>query len=189
MIVNCQHCGSPFKTFPSRVNLPDRGKFCGLDCYWTQKSGKPTKHGGARTVEYHTWIHIKGRCHNPNDSRWKDYGGRGIVVCERWRNSFPSFLEDMGHRPKGTSLDRYPDMNGNYEPSNCRWATPREQQNNARFNRRLTFDGKTMTVAEWTRALGWKDNCIETRIPRGWTVQEALTTPVQIKRRLQCQTN
>lgn len=98
-------------------------------------------HGHARqkkeTAEYRSWQHAKARCINPNVWNYKNYGGRGIKMCEKWLNSFESFLADMGPRPSSKhSLDRWPDHNGDYEPSNCRWATAKEQQNNRRNNRR-----------------------------------------------------
>lgn len=81
---------------------------------------------------YKTWISMKQRCYNPNSYGYTYYGGRGIIVCDRWKTSFKNFLEDMGERPEGHSLDRI-NNNGNYEPSNCRWATSKEQSNNKRY--------------------------------------------------------
>jgi hypothetical protein len=83
--------------------------------------------------EYNSWGSMKNRCYNPKNNRWNSYGGRGIKVCDRWLNSFENFLEDMGERPNGCSIDRI-DPNGNYEPNNCRWATSKEQGKNKRVH-------------------------------------------------------
>jgi hypothetical protein len=91
-----------------------------------------TTHGQSYSREYKSWMAMKSRCTNPRLRAWKWYGGRGISVCERWMNSFENFLADMGIRPLGKSLDRYPNRNGNYEPGNCRWATQRQQVANQR---------------------------------------------------------
>jgi hypothetical protein len=112
-------------------------------------------HGNARhgrvTKEYRAWQAIIGRCSDFDDPR---YGGRGISVCQRWKESFEAFLEDMGPRPSPKhSIDRFPDNNGNYEPGNCRWATAREQSQNRRSNVYAEFKGELLCYAEIARRL------------------------------------
>jgi len=138
-------------------------------------------HGASRrkdkksTPEYGAWCGMIGRCESPKNQRFKNYGGRGISVCERWRHSFQNFLEDMGKRPSLThSLDRI-DVNGNYEPGNCRWATATQQARNKRNNRVLAAFGKTMTITEWAEQTGIPPYTIRRRIRRGWTTEMALS--------------
>jgi hypothetical protein len=127
-----------------------RTRSCG--CLVRENKGSPPKHGMCNTGAYRSWAQMKSRCSNPRHHAYASYGGRGITVCDRWQ-SFEAFLADMGDRPKGMTLDRYPDVNGNYELANCRWATPREQQGNRRVNRILTIDGESKTIADWARTL------------------------------------
>lgn len=116
---------------------------------------------------YHAWCEMRYRCSNPNIREWKRYGGRGISVCKRWRKSFKAFLEDMGPKPVGLSLDRK-NFDGNYEPSNCRWATASEQANNTSRNFIITAIGKTQTLSQWSSELGMCKNTLRNRILKGW---------------------
>lgn len=140
-----------------------------------------TTHGGSKhDTEYHIWASIIARCENKNHEAFHRYGGRGIKVCERWRNSYAAFREDVGARPVGHSLDRYPDQNGNYEPGNVRWATSVQQNNNRRDNTILEFNGKRQTIADWGRELGIRLATLRQRYSAyGWSVEKTLTTPVR----------
>jgi len=102
------------------------------------KYAKNTKHGKSKSLEYRSWVSMIGRCSNDKGKSYKDYGGRGIIICTRWLQSFESFLEDMGNKPSAEySIDRI-DTNGNYEPSNCKWSTRSEQERNKRISKRST---------------------------------------------------
>lgn len=131
--------------------------------------------------EYTAWRHMLGRCLNPQDRVYYNYGGRGIKVCERWHD-FALFLEDVGKRPTPEhSLDRHPDNNGDYEPGNIRWATPKEQARNRRDTKMLTYNGETKSLSEFAEEYGIKHVTLTHRLRRGWTVKQALITPVKAK--------
>lgn len=124
-------------------------------------------HGARRTPEYRIWTHIKSRCLNTKVPEYKHYGGRGITICERWLPSFENFLADMGKRPSGLhSIDRK-DTNGNYEPTNCRWATYSEQANNTRANKKVVINGETKNAAEWALGAGLNSQILYKRSRRG----------------------
>jgi len=138
--------------------------------------GQPT-HGRSRTKIYRVWRSMLSRCQDPNFPKFQNWGGRGIRVCERWQ-TFEHFFADMGECPPGRVLDRI-DNDGDYTKDNCRWATTREQHNNKRPNRPLTFNGRTQTIAEWARELGFSYFTLNTRLNRlGWSIERALTTPI-----------
>lgn len=127
--------------------------------------------------EYRAWKNMKARCSNPTYPDFHRYGGRGITVCERWREDFYNFLADMGLRPEGLSLDRWPDNNGNYEPGNCRWASDRDQRRNTRRNVHLTISGRTQTMADWAQESGLHKNTLQKRVSRGWPADRLLERP------------
>jgi len=118
------------------------------------------------------------RCENPKNKKFPSYGGRGIRVCSRWRNSFEAFLEDMGGKPKGFSVDRI-DNNGNYEPGNCRWADAKTQAKNRRSNVWIEYKGKRMIISDWADALGINRGTLEARKKAGWADQEIIERPVE----------
>ena len=128
--------------------------------------------GNAVHPLYRTWSGMKTRCNNPNNKGYESYGGRGIKVCARWNDSFKSFVEDMGSKPEGYSIDRI-DNDGDYEPSNCRWASMLEQGNNRRTNVYVTYLGQKKTVVEWCRELGILHKSHYARLSNGMTHEEA----------------
>lgn len=125
---------------------------------------------------YPVWRAMINRCHNPNSKSYRVYGGRGISVCDRWQQSFWDFLEDMGTKPYPSATIERKNVNGNYDKGNCRWASAREQSRNTRFNRLLTFSGKTQCIAEWSEQTGLSQDLIWARKKLGWTDEAALTT-------------
>lgn len=196
------------------------------------------RHGMRKTPEYTSWANMLTRCYNRKSTGYARYGGAGVVVCNRWRRSFLNFYRDMGPKPSPLhSIDRYPVSNGNYEPSNCRWATIQEQAENRSIVRwfwyqgkrytltglsrksgvplptlknrldvrgmsveeatsapqenvlMLTYRGETKELYEWANEFNMKRRTLSTRIGRNWSIERALTTPVQKKSRKTCQGN
>lgn len=154
-------------------------KSCGCERVRVGKANATHGEGsnGRRSHEHLAWAAMISRCNNPRVPNYHDYGGRGISVCDRWR-TYEYFLADMGRRPSHIhSLDRV-DNNGNYEPSNCRWATREQQSLNKRTNRLITFNGETHPGCVWERKCGFGRNVIFRRIDAyGWSVDRALTVP------------
>jgi hypothetical protein len=139
---------------------------------------KKRKHGYShRERLYDTWLNMKRRCKDPNNKRYEQYGGRGISVCEEWNDysNFRSWALSSGYSDDLT-IDRI-DVNGNYCPENCRWANLTEQMNNTTRNRVISFDGKTMTMAQWAKHLGISYGTINHRVQRGWSMERIVSTP------------
>jgi hypothetical protein len=131
-------------------------------------------HGFSRTKTYKSWTGIWSRCRNPTDNHYELYGGRGISVDPYWEK-FENFLSDMGERPDGMTIDRI-DVNGNYCKENCRWATDKEQSNNRRTSKLITFDNETLTQIQWAEKLGISVTTLHTRLKNNWPLEKALST-------------
>src|SRR5947208_164257 len=126
--------------------------------------------GGARSPEYRTWDALIQRCENPKNNRFHLYGANGVTVCERWRSSFVNFLTDMGPKPRGLTIDRI-DNDGNYEPGNCQWSTPKQQARNRRTSAIIEYKGQRRTLVEWSEILGVSYACLQMRLYKGWSVE------------------
>lgn len=138
------------------------------------------QNGLSRTKEYNTWHSMMNRCFDNKIKTYKHYGGRGITVCDRWK-TFKNFYEDMGISPPKYTLERI-DNNGNYEPSNCKWADRTTQSNNRRTSRKITLNGKTLTVSQWSEILNINRYTIYQRLDTGKDGETALTTPIKTNR-------
>lgn len=140
-------------------------------------------HNQQNSPTYVCWRSMRQRCSNPNVKRYPFYGGRGIKVCERW-NSFVNFLADVGERPSPVhSIDRI-DNNGHYEPGNVRWAENKTQQRNrTNYNRILVHDGRSQSLQAWADEVGLLPQTIRGRLAQGWAISEALTKPIDARRR------
>ncbi len=170
-------CGTRKKV--SRGNLIGKTKSCG--CMKRENSGANLRtHGLSGTKTHRAWKSMVARCHIASATGFKNYGARGILVCDRWRDSFSNFLSDMGECPAGLSIERI-DVNGNYEPSNCRWATNAEQGENKRNS--VTFvAGSRLTLKQAAENAGVTYDALRARRARGWPDEDAVSLGKNAKR-------
>jgi hypothetical protein len=156
-------------------------KSCG--CLQAERRLRLT-HGHARrgsvSRTFSKWRGMIRRCTDPRCKNWKDYGGRGIGVCDRWLASFENFLSDMGEAPAGLTIERIDNSLG-YEPGNCRWETVANQCRNRRSNRWPTYNGRTQCESDWALEMGVHRTTLRSRLSRGWPVERALTAPVETR--------
>lgn len=177
-------CGNS-KVIEGRRLVSGRTRSCGCLIASSLKD-RSLKHGhkgsGQVSKEYTCWQNMKSRCDNPLDKSYKYYGGRGIIICERWRDSFENFYNDLGEMPQGHTLDRI-DNDGPYSPENCRWATIDEQGYNKRSNRLITFNGETKALTQWAKILKINVTTLWNRLyTYNWGVEKAFSVPVGYSR-------
>lgn len=177
-------CGN-YKVIRS-CNIRENSKTKSCGCYkreYLKRTKHSYKHGMYGTRIYNEWASMKWRCYTKSNTSYKNYGGRGIRVCEEWLNDFLSFYTwaiENGYSDELT-LDRI-DVDGNYEPDNCRWVSMKVQDNNKRNNKYLEYNGEIHSCAEWSENIGAKDrHTVSDRIAKGWSVEKAVTTPVRRK--------
>lgn len=139
-------------------------------------SGKGVRHLMSKTRTYKSWVSMKSRCNNENATGYEIYGGSGIKVCDRWNDSFELFLEDMGERPENTSIDRI-NPKGNYEPSNCRWADKKTQDENKRKSIKVIIDGDERNITRLCRDYCVSRSTVQKRLALGMTFEEAVKKP------------
>ena len=169
-------CGNIVNVFSSNL-LCNRTKSCG--CLKDEKLiQRSTKHNQRHTKLYEIWKSMKQRCLNPNNRGYKNYGGRGITICDEWIHDFQSFYEwskKNGYN-SNLSIDRI-DNNGNYCPENCRWTDRHTQCNNTRVNHYINYNNETKTLADWVKTTKLSYSCVFTRLKKGWSIDKALNTP------------
>ena len=184
----CGYCGAEFHPTPSAL------KYSSFECKscrrerslkWRRSQGsrERCKIRWSSFTVYNSWIAMIHRCRDPKNSAYKYYGGRGITVCERWADSFQTFLSDMGSPPTPShQIDRVDNDKG-CEPGNCRWTTRKQQCRNRRSNHILTANGQSKTLAEWVEQTGISRGALWSRISRGWKPDDAVNTPVRCCRK------
>ena len=170
-------CGAT-KTVLGKALTSQKTKSCG--CYNKEKAKETFyKHGYSHTNLHNRWLKIRERCYNPNSRSFENYGGRGIQMCNEWKQNFMRFYSwaiENGYKP-GLTIDRI-DVNGNYEPKNCRFINQKGQQNNRRNNVYITYKNKTQTLAQWADYYNIPYKILWKRIKLGWTFEKAISTQI-----------
>lgn len=173
-------CGNKI-IVPAHRLISGNTKSCG--CYVRETLiREKTIHGGSKRKQkerlYTIWNGMKNRCNNSRDENYKNYGARGIKVCDEWQNDYSLFRKwALENRySENLTIDRI-NNNGNYCPENCRWATRKEQNNNTRQNRYIEYNGEIKTLSEWATNYDLTRSCLKNRINKGWEIERALTTP------------
>lgn len=169
-------CGKELSAMTSNVR---RGNTTSCGCYHSElmsvvKTTHGHRRGGKTTLTRKSYEHAKSRCHCPTNHKYQQYGARGILMCDEWRNDFLAFVRDMGEAPPGTTIDRIDNDKG-YEPGNCRWATPHQQSRNLRTNIWVEYDGRRMILKDFAATMGVDYLLLYKRVRRGQTPLEAAT--------------
>lgn len=171
--VECE-CGKVCRKGYQEVKIGNT-KSCG--CLAREASAKrEATHRMSGGPEYNVWKGIKQRCYNTKHTHYASYGGRGIVMCDRWRDSFEAFYEDMGPRPQGQTIDRQDNDKG-YDKDNCKWATKKTQSRNTRSNHMVVFDGVEMTLMELSESAVVDYPTLVWRVNQGWDLTRAISQP------------
>lgn len=176
-------CGKQFITGLRDVLSKKTTKSCG--CLKQEKFKELVyKHGKAKSSEHTCWNNIKSRCNNIANKAYKNYGGRGIRVCKEWEDSFEIFLNDMGNKPsKSYSIERI-NVDGDYCKENCKWATRLEQSRNKRNNVLLEYNNEIKTIKDWAIQYNMDRMTLKWRLGKGMSIEEALTTPIDLRFKL-----
>lgn len=177
-------CGQEFTRTTGALRRSEIARAASCGCERAERIGQLRRTHGARRnpamrAAYEAWTGMKKRCYNQRTARFPHYGGRGIVVCERWREDFAAFFEDMGQKPSPAhSLDRI-DVNGPYSPENCRWASSAEQARNRTDTVWITVAGERLCVADAAAKFDLPATAVAKRLKRGWSDEEAVLTPLR----------
>lgn len=154
---------------------------CGSHCAALRRKEK--RQANVYKPEYVTWASMKRRCYGVSAANYARYGGRGIKVCDRWRESFLNFYQDMGDRPSPKHTLERINNDKNYEPNNCRWATSKEQANNRRSSRILVLNGKSQSLRLWAEEYQISYDLVLGRLKANWSLEKALTKPARFKKK------
>lgn len=162
-------CGNVSSVVSSKLSS---GHTTSCGCFHREQFGDSRRtHGKRNTSAYRSWSHMKDRCLNPSNPKFHLWGGRGITVCDEWRESFEAFHGHIGDCPPGMTIDRIDNTRG-YEPGNVRWATPSQQANNTRLTKRIAFRGEDKTMTELARVFGCSRDAIKLRLRRGQSIEQ-----------------